>query len=65
MSDRWSQDDTPAAVAGEARARSIDAGLRIYMTKVYNYMAMGLLVRPLPLISAQPPAFTLPLPQRR
>ncbi len=44
MSDRWSQDDTPAAVAGEARARSIDAGLRIYMTKVYNYMAMGLLV---------------------
>ena len=46
MSDRWSQDDTPAAVAGEARARSIDAGLRIYMTKVYNYMAMGLWSRP-------------------
>lgn len=44
MSDRWSQDDTPASVAGEARARSIDAGLRIYMTKVYNYMSLGLLV---------------------
>ena len=44
MSDRWSQNDTPAAAAEEARMRSIDAGLRIYMTKVYNYMAMGLLV---------------------
>ena len=29
--------------ASQEAARDIDVGLRIYMTKVYNYMGLGLL----------------------
>ena len=32
-----------AARSAQAETRAVDEGLRIYMTKVYNYMAMGLL----------------------
>ncbi len=42
MSDKWQQQNL--ASPSEAQARPIDVGLRIYMSKVYNYMAAGLLL---------------------
>lgn len=45
MSDRWS--NTPASsadAAARSQAPTQDEGLRIYMTKVYNYMGAGLLL---------------------
>lgn len=44
MSDKWTSESTPNQVAGEARSRSVDEGLRIYMNKVYGYMSGGLLI---------------------
>ena len=41
MAENWSNNQTTQA--GEARAQAVDEGLRIYMTKVYNYMGLGLL----------------------
>lgn len=47
MSSNWSQDpntQNASQIAGEVRAREIDEGLRIYMSKVYGYMSIGLLI---------------------
>ena len=41
MAENWSNNQTTQAT--EARAQAVDEGLRIYMTKVYNYMGLGLL----------------------
>ena len=41
MAENWSNNQTSQAT--EARAQAVDEGLRIYMTKVYNYMGLGLL----------------------
>ena len=41
MAENWSNNQTTQAT--EARAQEVDEGLRIYMTKVYNYMGLGLL----------------------
>ena len=41
MAEHWSNNQTTQA--SEARAQAVDEGLRIYMTKVYNYMGLGLL----------------------
>ena len=44
MSDKWTSEPSPSQVASEARSRSVDEGLRIYMNKVYGYMSGGLLI---------------------
>lgn len=44
MSENWSSGSSSQHVAGEARSRSIDAGLRAHMNKVYGYMSGGLLI---------------------
>jgi FtsH-binding integral membrane protein len=41
MAENWSNNQTTQAT--EARTQAVDEGLRIYMTKVYNYMGLGLL----------------------
>ena len=41
MAENWSDNQTTQAT--EARMQAVDEGLRIYMTKVYNYMGLGLL----------------------
>jgi len=43
MSENWSNNAQTGA-ASQQEARDIDVGLRIYMTKVYNYMGLGLLL---------------------
>ena len=43
MAENWSDNQTTQAT--EARTQAVDEGLRIYMTKVYNYMGLGLLAR--------------------
>ena len=44
MADNWQNNSTRAPTEGISEARPIDQGLRIYMTKVYNYMSLGLLL---------------------
>lgn len=44
MADNWQNNSTRAPSEGVSEARPIDQGLRIYMTKVYNYMMLGLLL---------------------
>lgn len=41
MAENWSNNQTTQAT--EAKTQAVDEGLRIYMTKVYNYMGLGLL----------------------
>ena len=41
MAENWSNNQSTQASAAEQQA--VDEGLRIYMTKVYNYMGLGLL----------------------
>ncbi len=41
MADNWSGNQTTQTT--EAGKQAVDEGLRIYMTKVYNYMGLGLL----------------------
>ncbi|MDG1007792.1 MAG: Bax inhibitor-1/YccA family protein [Alphaproteobacteria bacterium] len=41
MAENWSNNQTTQAA--EAKTQAVDEGLRIYMTKVYNYMGLGLL----------------------
>ncbi len=44
MAENWSNNQTTRANrATEAQTQAVDEGLRIYMTKVYNYMGLGLL----------------------
>lgn len=44
MQDNWSQNSAQENFAADARSQSYDAGLRIYMNKVYGYMSAGLLI---------------------
>ena len=41
MAENWLNNQTTQAT--EAKTQAVDEGLRIYMTKVYNYMGLGLL----------------------
>lgn len=43
MSQNWSNDPS-VAVSNDAGRKVFDEGLRIYMSKVYGYMSMGLLI---------------------
>jgi uncharacterized protein len=43
MSQNWSNDPS-VAVSNDAGRQVFDEGLRIYMSKVYGYMSMGLLI---------------------
>ena len=44
MADNWQNNSTQAASESATEAKSIDQGLRTYMSKVYNYMSVGLLL---------------------
>lgn len=44
MQDNWSQHTSREQFAGDVRNQTYDAGLRIYMNKVYGYMSAGLLI---------------------
>ena len=44
MADNWQNNSTQAASESATEAKPIDQGLRTYMSKVYNYMSVGLLL---------------------
>jgi FtsH-binding integral membrane protein len=44
MADNWQNNSTQAASESATQAKPIDQGLRTYMSKVYNYMSVGLLL---------------------
>ncbi len=44
MQDNWSQETMRENLASDVRGQAYDAGLRIYMNKVYGYMSVGLLI---------------------
>ena len=55
MAENWPDNQTTQAI--EARTQAVDEGLRIYMTKVYNYMGLGLLATALTAYLARHQAF--------